>query len=130
MKKWSKLICVVLLLIAAVSMFMPIATFEDNSAGAMQEEIDKHTGRLESEQAKLQRYIDGNKSEKDIAKQQEKVAKQQAKVDELVAEMEALKNSASASGLKYALMDAALPEEINVDMQIVLFEHLRFLREE
>ena len=119
MKKWSKLICVVLLLIAAVSMFMPIATFEDNSAGAMQEEIDKHTGRLESEQAKLQRYIDGNKSEKDIAKQQEKVAKQQAKVDELVAEMEALKSSASASGLKYALMDAKLPEEIQVDMQIV-----------
>ena len=119
MKKLTKLICVLLLVIAAVAMFMPIATFEDNTAAALQEEIDKQTGRLESEQAKLQRYIDGGKSEKDITKQQEKVAKQQKKVDDLLLEQQELASAASASGLTYALMDLALPAEIAVDMQIV-----------
>ena len=102
MSKWTRLICALLLIVTAAMMFMPIATFEDNSAAALQEEIDKQVGRLESEQAKLQRYVDQGKAQKDLDKQQTKIDKQQAKVDELLAEQAAQAEKAGESGLKYA----------------------------
>ena len=58
MTKFARLLCAILLIVSAFLMFVPVATFEDNSAAALQEEIDKQVGRLESEQAKLQRYVD------------------------------------------------------------------------
>ncbi len=119
MTKATRLICALLLIVTAGLMFMPIATFEDNSAAALQEEIDKQVGRLESEQAKLQRYIDQGKAQKDLDKQQTKIDKQQAKVDDLLAEQEALASQAGQSGLKYALMPGQLPEGIEVNMQVV-----------
>ena len=119
MTKMTRLVCAFLLIVTAGLMFMPIATFEDNSAAALQEEIDKQTGRLESEQAKLQRYIDQGKAQKDLDKQQTKIDKQQAKVDELLAEQAALASQAGQSGLKYALMPGQLPAEIEVNMQVV-----------
>ena len=36
MSKTSRLICALLLIVTACLMFVPIATFEDNSAGALQ----------------------------------------------------------------------------------------------
>jgi len=119
MSKWTRLICALLLIATACLMFMPIATFEDNSAAALQEEIDKQVGRLESEQAKLQRYIDQGKAQKDLDKQQTKIDKQQAKVDELLAEQAAQAENAAESGLKYALMPGKLPAEIEINMQVV-----------
>jgi len=119
MTKVSRYICALLLIVTVGLMFMPIATFEDNSAAALQEEIDKHTGRLESEQAKLQRYKDQGKAQKDIDKQVTKVEKQQAKVDELLAEQAALAAQAGQSGLKYAMLPGQLPAEIEINMQVV-----------
>ena len=119
MSKITRLICALLLIVTAALMFMPIATFEDNSAAALQEEIDKQVGRLESEQAKLQRYIDQGKAQKDLDKQQGKIDKQQAKVDELLAEQAAQAENAGESGLRYALLPAQLPEAIEINMQVV-----------
>ncbi|MBR2943417.1 MAG: carbohydrate ABC transporter permease, partial [Clostridia bacterium] len=119
MTKMTRLVCALLLIVTAGLMFMPIATFEDNSAAALQADIDKHTGRLESEQAKLQRYIDQGKKQADIDKQQAKVVKQQGVVDELLAEQAALAEKSAAGGLKYAFVPGKLPAEIEVDMQVV-----------
>ena len=119
MKKTTRFICALLLIVTAALMFMPIATFEDNSAAALQEEIDKQQGRLESEQAKLQRYIDQGKAQKDLDKQQGKIDKQQKKVDDLLAEQAALASQAGQSGLKYALLPGELPVQIEINMQVV-----------
>jgi len=119
MTKATRFICALLLLVTVCLMFMPVATFEDNSAAALQEEIDKQVGRLESEQAKLQRYIDQGKKQADLDKQQTKIDKQQAKVDELLAEQAALASQAGQSGLKYALLPGKLPSEIQINMQVV-----------
>lgn len=119
MTKTARVLCAILLIVSAFLMFVPIATFEDNSAAALQEEIDKQVGRLESEQAKLQRYIDQGKAQKELDKQQAKIDKQQVKVDELLAEQAELAKQAGQSGLRYALMPGKLPAEIQIDMQIV-----------
>ena len=119
MTKIARILCAILLIVSAFLLFAPIATFEDNSAAALQEEIDKQVGRLESEQAKLQRYIDQGKAQKDLDKQQTKIDKQQAKVDELLAEQEALAGQAGESGIEYALLPSKLPAEIQVNMQVV-----------
>ena len=109
MKKIYRLLSVLLLLVTVGLMFVPIATFEDNSAAALQEEIDKQIGRLESEQAKLQRYIDQGNDQKDLDKQQTKIDKQQVKVDELLAKQAAAAENAGEAGLKYALLPSQLP---------------------
>ena len=119
MTKETRLICALLLIVTAALMFMPVASFEDNSADALLADIEKHTGRLESEQAKLQRYIDGGKAQKDIDKQKAKVEKQQGVVDELLAEQAALAEKAGESGIQYALMPSKLPDVIEVNMQVV-----------
>ena len=119
MTKMTRIICALLLIVTAGLMFTPVATFKDNSAAALQADIDKHTGRLESEQAKLQRYIDQGKAQKDIDKQQAKVEKQQGVVDELLAEQAALAEKSEAGGLQYSLIPGKLPSEIEVDMQVV-----------
>ena len=119
MTKTARFLCAILLIVSAFLMFVPVATFEDNSAAALQEEIDKQVGRLESEQAKLQRYKEQGKAQKDLDKQQGKIDKQQAKVDELLAEQAALAAQSGESGLKYAMMSGKLPEEIQVNMQVV-----------
>ena len=119
MSKTSRLICALLLIVTACLMFAPVATFEDNSAGALQEEVDKYAERVESAQAKLQRYIEGGKSKEEIEKQQKQVDKQQAKLDEVLAEQAAQAEQAGANGLKYALMPGKLPAEIEINMQVV-----------
>ena len=119
MKKTRTILYAILLALTVVLMALPLATFEDNSAAALQEDIDKYTERVESAQAKLQRYIDGGKSQTDIDKQQKQVEKQQAKLDELLLEQEELAKQSAAGGLKYALLGGKLPEEIQINMQVV-----------
>ena len=46
MTKTARVLCAILLIVSAFLMFVPIATFEDNSAAALQEEIDKQTEKL------------------------------------------------------------------------------------
>lgn len=120
MKKLRSILFVILMVATVACMFMPIATFEDNSIGSILEDIDKQEGRVESAQAKLERDMaNPKKTQEDFDKQQEKIDKEQAKLDELLAEKAALESSESASGLSYALLPGKLPAEIEINMQIV-----------
>lgn len=59
------------------------------------------------------------KTQDAVYKQLGKVNKEQEGVNALLAQKEALENADSASGLKFALLPAKLPAEIQIDMQIV-----------
>ncbi len=118
MKKTRTLVAVALLLCTLVLMFIPVATFEDNSAQAMLEDIAKQQGKVERETAKLQRDMDAGKDQAALDKQQAKIDKEQGKLDELQAEYEAASGEAGA-GIAYALLPNKLPEEIQVDMTVV-----------
>ena len=119
MKQVRKIICLVFLAIAVVALFLPIATFKDDTAGAMAADIEKQQGKVESAQSQLDRWIaGGKKSEEDIAKQRAKVEKEQGKLDELLAQ-QAAASTQSTSGLTYSLLPGKLPAEIEIDMQVV-----------
>ena len=120
MKKTRTLIAVILLLITAAAMFLPVATFEDNSADAMLADIDKQAGKVEREQAKWDRdNASGKKTQEQMDKQQAKIDKEQAELDELKAQYEALTSGSAGSGLKHALLPGKLPADIQVDMTVV-----------
>ncbi len=119
MKKSVKIVAIVLTLITLACMFLPIATFKDNSAGEMLADIEKQQGKVDTAQAKLQRWIDeGKKSEADIEKQRGQVAKEQGKLDELLAKQAAM-SSSEAGGLSYSLLPGKLPEDIKLDITVV-----------
>ena len=87
MKSAKKIIFAVLMIITLLAMFLPIAQFPENTAGALTEDIEKQQGKVDSTQTQLQRWIDGGKkSEADIEKQRAKVQKEQDKLDALLAQ--------------------------------------------
>ena len=118
MKRAPRIVLIALLLVSILCMFLPVATFEDDTASSMQADIDKQTSRVSDAQAKLDRYINGGKSEDDIAKQRTQVEKQQAKLDELLEQQAALSGD-SASGLKYSLLPGGFPTELKLDEQLI-----------
>lgn len=118
MKKSRTLLAVLLLLCTVALMFLPVASFEDRSADAMLEEIATLEGKWEREVAKLERYTNSGKEQAELDKQQAKVDKALAAVDEKRDEYEAASGEAGA-GLAYALLPNKLPEEIQLDMQII-----------
>ena len=70
MKKARKIVFLVFIAIAILGMFLPIASFEDNSSASLTADIDKQQGKVTSAETQLQRWIDGGKkSEADIQKQ-------------------------------------------------------------
>ncbi len=118
--KMKHLIASVLLIVLTLAMmFVPFATFKDGTIDSMNAEIEKQQGRLESEQAKYDRYVEQGKKQEDLDKQLAKVEKQQAKVDELVAEKEAAMTNAEAGGLTFALLPHRMPADIQLDMKII-----------
>lgn len=119
MKKLTKIITLVLLLVTIGLMFAPIATFSDNSANSLAADIEKQEGRVDDAQKKLDRWVsEGKKSADDIEKQKTKVQKEQDKLDALLAEQEAASDDKS-TGLSYALLPGKLPAELEIDMQVV-----------
>ena len=119
MKQIRKIIILIFIAIAIIGMFLPIASFHDNSSASMAADIEKQQGKVDSAQTQLQRWIDGGKkSEADIQKQRDKVAKEQAKLDALLEE-QASASDESASGLSYSLLPGKLPAELEIDMQVV-----------
>ena len=99
MKKTRKIIFLVLMAITILAMFLPVASFNDNSSAALTEDIEKQQGKVDSAQTQLDRWIaGGKKSEADIQKQRDKVAKEQTKLDELLAQQAAATGD-SQSGL-------------------------------
>ncbi len=119
MKPIRKIICLAFLAVAILGLFLPVASFHDNSSASLAADIEKQQGKVDSAQTQLQRWIDGGKkSEADIQKQRDKVQKEQDKLDELLAQQAAATDD-SASGLSYSFLPGKLPAELEVDMQVV-----------
>ncbi len=120
MKPIRKIVVLAFIAIAILALFLPVASFHDNSANALSADIEKQEGKVKSAQDQLDRWIaGGKKSEADIQKQRDKVAKEQTKLDELVAQQQAASAEAANSGLRYAFIPAQLPAELQIDMQLV-----------
>ena len=119
MKTKSRIAFIVLILLTLLCMFLPIASFEDNTAASIAADVEKQQGRVESEQAKLDRYVKGGKDQATLDKQKTKIEKEQAKLDDLLAKQEELLNADAASGLSYSLLPGRLPDGIEIDMQVV-----------
>ncbi len=119
MKKTRKLIFLILMIVTVVAMFLPVATFPDNSSASLTADIEKQQSKVDSAQTQLQRWIDGGKkSEADIQKQRDKVQKEQDKLDELVAKQAEASKEAS-SGLSYSLLPGRLPSALEIDQSVV-----------
>ena len=119
MKQTRKIVCLVFLAIAILGMFLPVASFHDNSSASLSGDIEKQQGKVDSAETQLQRWIDGGKkSEKDIQKQRDKVQKEKDKLQALLDEQAAASGD-SASGLSYALLPGQLPAELQIDMTVV-----------
>ena len=69
MKQTRKIIFLVFIVIAIVGMFLPIATFNDNSSASMAADIEKQQGKVDSAQTQLDRWIAAKEFDR-----QEKVA--------------------------------------------------------
>ncbi len=119
MKPVRKTVFAVFLLIAILAMFLPIASFHNNSAAGLSADIEKQQGKVDSAQTQLDRWIaGGKKSEADIQKQRDKVAKEQEKLDALIKQQEEASHDTSG-GLSYSLLPGKLPAELEIDMQVV-----------
>lgn len=119
MKTKSRIAFIVLILLTLLCMFLPIASFEDNTAASIAADVEKQQSRVESEQAKLERYVKGGKDQETLDKQKTKIEKEQAKLDDLLAKQEELLSADAASGLSYSLLPGRLPDGIEIDMQVV-----------
>ena len=118
-KKWVYFLVIALTLVSLVCMFLPIATFQDNSANSMAEDIAKAEDKVARAQEKLDRWIaEGKKSQADIDKQRGQVEKEQGKLDALL-EQQANASTEEAAGLSYSLLPGKLPAEIELDMSVV-----------
>ena len=119
MKPIRKIICLTFLAIAILGLFLPVATFKDDTSASMAADIEKQQGKVDSAETQLQRWIDGGKkSEADIQKQRDKVQKEKDKLQALL-DQQAAASSEDASGLSYALLPGKLPAELEVDMSVV-----------
>ena len=119
MKKTRKIVFLAFIAIAIIGMFLPIATFHDNSSASIAADIEKQQGKVDSAETQLKRWIDGGKkSEADIQKQRDKVQKEKDKLQALL-DQQASASDESASGLSYAFLPGKLPAEIEVDMSVV-----------
>jgi len=119
MKLKVRIAFTLLMLVTLVFMFIPICHFSDNSSSAMSADLAKQEKRVQEAEEKLQRWLDGGtKSESELQKQREKIQKEQDKLDALIAEQEAASTETS-EGLSYALLPSRLPEQIQLDKELL-----------
>ena len=119
MKPTRKIVFLVFIAIAIIGMFLPIATFHDNSSASLSVDIEKQQGKVDSAETQLKRWIDGGKkSEEDIQKQRDKVQKEKDKLQVLL-DQQVSAGDESASGLSYAFLPGKLPAELQIDMSVV-----------
>ncbi len=121
MKPIKRIIVLALLAVTLIAMFLPVGSFKMNATGDAEEAIAKQQSRVDSTQKQLDRWIEGGKkSEADIAKQRAKVQAEQEKLDQLIAEMqEKAAQSGGENALKYALLPAQLPSELELDQTLI-----------
>ena len=119
MKNTRKIIFLVFMVIAIAAMFLPVASFHDDSSASIAADIEKQQSKVDSAQSQLDRWIaGGKKTEEEIQKQRDKVAKEQGKLEDLLAQ-QASASQDSSSGLSYALLPGKLPAQLEIDMQVV-----------
>lgn len=118
MKRTKKIVSLALIIATIVCMFLPVAAFHENSAGALTADIEKQQGKLDRAVAKLDRDTKGGKDSDTLAKDQSKVDKEQEALDALIAQQEASAGE-SGSGLSYSLLPGKLPSELELDMQVI-----------
>ena len=119
MKAKRKIIFLVLMAVTLLAMFLPVASFNDNSSASLAADIEKQQGKVDSAQTQLDRWIaGGKKTEEEIQKQRDKVAKEQGKLDELIAQQANPAGEAN-EGLSYSLLPGKLPAELEIDMNVV-----------
>lgn len=120
MKFNKKMIFAALMVITLIAMFLPIAQFPENTAGALSGDIEKQQEKVDSAEKQLQRWIDGGKkSEEDIQKQRDKVQKEKDKLDALIAQQEEEASKGGAGGLSYAFLPGQLPAELEIDQSVI-----------
>ncbi len=119
MKRNFRIVYAALMLLTMLCMFLPIASFEDNSAGAIAADIKKQEERVESAKAKLERDTNSGKDQEALDKQKAKIDKEQAELDELIAQQQAVLSGGSQAGLSYAMLPGQLPSELEIDMEVV-----------
>lgn len=117
MKRTAKLIMAVLLILSIAAMLLPVASFKDNSAGAMEEDIAKQLDKVQRAETQLENWKANGKDQKSLDKQAEKVKKEQDKLQELYDAQAALAGENEA--LSYRFMDFKLPEELEIDKATV-----------
>ena len=118
MKRTKKIASIVLIAVAIVCMFLPIAKFNENAAGGLAADIEKQQSKVDRAVEAKDRHEKGGKDEDTLKKDQEKIDKEQAKLDELIAQQEAAAGQA-ASSLGYSLLPGKLPAELELDMQVI-----------
>ena len=119
MKRIRKIIFLIFIGIAIIGMFLPVASFHDNTSASMDADIAKQQDKVDRAQSKLDRWIaGGTESQENIDKQKAVVEKEQKKLDDLKAK-QAEASGDNASGLQYALLPGQLPSELQVDMSVV-----------
>ena len=119
MKKNMRIIYSLLLVISLLLMFLPVASFEDNTLDALLETISTQEGKVKRAEDKVARYKEQGKSEDSIKKEQAKADKEINTLNDLLAQKAELENASSAAGIQYALLPNKLPQEINLNMQVV-----------
>ena len=109
MKKERKIVYLVLMAIAILGMFLPIARFKDNAAGAMANDIAKQEEKVKSAETKLERWEKGGtKTEEEINKQKKQVQKEKDKLTALLEKQEEASKE-EAGGISYSLLPGTLP---------------------
>lgn len=118
MKKTKRFISLALILCTIACMFLPVAVFNENAAGALEADIKTQQDKVDRAQAKLDRDTKSGKDADALAKDQAKVDKEQEKLDALIAEQAAASSQASG-GIHYSLLPGKLPQELELDMQVI-----------
>ena len=109
MKKERKILYLELKAKALLGMFLPIARFKDNAAGAMANDIAKQEEKVKSAETKLERWEKGGtKTEEEINKQKKQVQKEKDKLTALLEKQEEASKE-EAGGISYSLLPGTLP---------------------
>ena len=117
MKKTKKIIFIVLMLATLALMFLPIATFHDNTADSIAADIAKQETKVQEQIDKLARWKEAGTHEKDYEKQEKKIEDEKAKLEDLKAK--AASTDDASAGLSYAFLPNKLPQDIQLDTSLI-----------
>lgn len=118
MSKAAKVTFSVMIVFTLILMFLPVARFHDNSSAALSGDITKQEKRVQEAKDKLARWKENGTHQDDYEKQENKIKSEQEKLDELLAKQEQASDETNA-GLSYSLLPNKLPEEIEMDKEIL-----------